>query len=274
MAKSKRRIPAAVQEQLERKHRQTATLAERQGAALGREARRQLKALTQTKADKSAVALESFAASMQSVRDSFRQAMQSMSISGLWVGGLPASGLYRPAMIPTPPPVDGEKLDALRSAAPYKVVRPAEPQPVVPDLVECLTAWRAWDVVGEGERLRLQALGKEHIWRPRRAMEADCAKASAFELLARRGPVPTHDAPEESCSCGVWSFKELDGLVSALTRYGIIRVLGKVYLWGKVVETENGYRAQYAYPAELWLFNETLEALGHIYNVPVRLVRS
>jgi hypothetical protein len=43
-----------------------------------------------------------------------------------------------------------------------------------------------------------------------------------------------------------------------------------VSLWGRVVETENGYRAEHAYPSELWLLDDSLEELGMVYDVPVR----
>jgi hypothetical protein len=31
-------------------------------------------------------------------------------------------------------------------------------------------------------------------------------------------------------------------------------VYGKVALWGRIIEHERGYRAQYAYPLELWVY--------------------
>jgi len=55
-----------------------------------------------------------------------------------------------------------------------------------------------------------------------------------------------HDAPQANCTCGVYAVKTLDHFRSAgYERFGIH---GEVYLWGKVVEHELGYRAQFAYP--------------------------
>jgi len=51
--------------------------------------------------------------------------------------------------------------------------------------------------------------------------------------------------------------------------YHDIGVVGTVSLWGKVIETEHGFRAQYAYPKELWLDEGMLE-LGWIYKIPIR----
>lgn len=47
-------------------------------------------------------------------------------------------------------------------------------------------------------------------------------------------------------------------------------VIGAVYLWGRVIEHEIGYRAQFAYPKEIWALKPEHEQLGRIYNVPVR----
>lgn len=143
MATRRRRVPAAVQEQLERKHRQAATLAERQGAALGSEARRQLKPLLQGgKADKRAEALEafsiSFATSTAAANAILAQMAQSISVR--WG---PRTFGHRTATIPQAPSVDLARLDALQVAEPYKVIRPVETNRTIPDMVACITAWRA-----------------------------------------------------------------------------------------------------------------------------------
>ena len=56
----------------------------------------------------------------------------------------------------------------------------------------------------------------------------------------------SRDVPQANCTCGVYAVKTLDHFRSAgYERFGIH---GEVYLWGKVVEHELGYRAQFAYP--------------------------
>lgn len=151
-----------------------------------------------------------------------------------------------------PPSVDPAKLAKLKDAEPYKVPER------IPDAFAVITAWRGWAVTAIEGQWRLKALGKSHVWEPRKLLIARCDKGAS------------HPAPNFDCQCGVWAFKELDGLVSALQRYTDIRVIGNVSLWGRVIETENGYRAQYAYPSELWLLDSSLEELGRIYDVPVR----
>ncbi len=52
-------------------------------------------------------------------------------------------------------------------------------------------------------------------------------------------------------------------------------VAGSVYLWGEVKECELGYRAEYAYPKELWMPEDTdpctVMQLEENYGVPVTL---
>jgi hypothetical protein len=60
-------------------------------------------------------------------------------------------------------------------------------------------------------------------------------------------------------------------------------VLGEVYLWGKIIEHEHGYKAQYAYPKKLYVGNQCsdgvmgidIEALasyiGFVYGVPIEV---
>lgn len=55
-----------------------------------------------------------------------------------------------------------------------------------------------------------------------------------------------HEAPQSECTCGVYASKSLNHL----RRLGYMedRIYGEVCLWGAVVEHEDGWRAEYAYP--------------------------
>lgn len=196
---------------------------------------------------------------MQTMRDKYMTMLNSAMMGSL--GGVVEE---------KPPSVDAAKLEALKAAEPYKVQRR------MPDYVHTLTAWRAWAIVNEGG-WRLKALGMNGVWEPKKVMEAECQKSSSHLSLSSAFAPKTsngkHPAPSFNCSCGIWSFKELNDLVAAIGNTYEIKVLGQVSLWGRVIETENGFRAEKAYPKELWLMSEDLEELGLIYDVPVRLVR-
>src|SRR6266481_1046762 len=65
-----------------------------------------------------------------------------------------------------------------------------------------------------------------------------------------------HEAPHSTCSCGVYATKNIEHLrQSGYERYGIH---GEVYLWGTVIEHERGWRAQFAYPKNLFLSPDIL----------------
>jgi hypothetical protein len=57
--------------------------------------------------------------------------------------------------------------------------------------------------------------------------------------------------PYFSCTCGVYAAKTIEHLHRC--GYKKFGVHGEVYLWGKVVEHERGWRAQFAYPKTLFL---------------------
>lgn len=257
MATRKRRVPAAVQEQLERKQRQTASMAERQGAALGRDAREQLRPLLKARRGNEASGGVVEAGEPPALTFTPKFTMPDLSLvfgRALMRGLLPKTIGIDYAI--APPSIDPTKLEALKTAEPYKVA------PRVPDMVEVITGWRGWTLSKCG---RLEALGRNTVWPTKRALEAECSKPAMSPFTT------PHFPPGWNCTCGIWAFKDLDRLVAAIgSSYGSVRVIGTVSLWGRVIETENGYRAQYAYPAELWLLDDSLEELGRIYDVPVR----
>jgi hypothetical protein len=148
------------------------------------------------------------------------------------------------------------KMTRLATAPAAEVANPAPTPPErSPDFVHTLTAWRGWGV-SDGE---LEALGIASKWEPRRAHRAGCRVGRS------------HAAPALDCNCGYWSFKSRELLEQAMEHYATsVDVIGEVEIWGRVIECENGWRSEYAYPKELWLLGEGLESLSWKYGVPVR----
>ena len=105
---------------------------------------------------------------------------------------------------------------------------------------EPILAWRSWTLTGrrDGEGLLLRPVtAGSRAWRPREVAQATCRLAWS------------HEAPNADCSCGLHATRELD----FLRRTRCPAVLGRVALWGRVIEHEHGYRARYAYPQRLRL---------------------
>jgi hypothetical protein len=70
--------------------------------------------------------------------------------------------------------------------------------------------------------------------------------------------LPPHEAPAEACRCGIYATA---GLAETLAysrdvrrrRDTIHRVVGRVSLWGTVIECEGGWRSSLGYPAALFV---------------------
>jgi hypothetical protein len=110
---------------------------------------------------------------------------------------------------------------------------------VEPDITtEPVIAWRAWALTGrrDGTNLMLRPVaGRTRPWRPREVAEAAC-KGARF-----------HRSPDPGCTCGLHGTDELE----MLRRARCPAVVGRVAMWGRVIEHEHGFRAEFAYPQRL-----------------------
>jgi hypothetical protein len=114
---------------------------------------------------------------------------------------------------------------------------------IIPDYISPVVGYRvwSWDTIG------LKSLNGE-LWMPGQRLSAAC------RTLAGRAEdgLAVHDAPQMTCTCGVYAAKSLDCL-RALGYMGYGSIYGELYLWGTVVEHQLGWRAQYAYPKNFTL---------------------
>jgi hypothetical protein len=162
-----------------------------------------------------------------------------------------------------------------------------------PDYFEPLIAWRAWLVVAEGEEIRLSSVVYRNSWPPRCELEASCHRR-VFSLPGIwRKKSTGHSAPAEKCRCGIHGAIEADHAASYVAndlwqdeplRWPILhRAIGRVSLWGTVVECKDGWRASHAYPQRIYLpkrgqLDEPPARLGELvsalsgYGVPVELI--
>ena len=105
---------------------------------------------------------------------------------------------------------------------------------------EPLMAWRSWALTGTGagEGLLLRpVVGRSRQWQPREITRAACKRHRY------------HDAPDLDCRCGLHASQSM----AILSRTRCPAVLGRVAMWGRIVEHDFGYRAQFAYPQRLRL---------------------
>lgn len=105
---------------------------------------------------------------------------------------------------------------------------------------EPILAWRAWALTGrqDGTDLLLRpVVGRARPWKPMEPARAACKHARM------------HAAPHPTCSCGLHGTHEPE----ILRRTRTPAVLGRVALWGRVIEHDFGYRGEFGYPQRLAL---------------------
>jgi hypothetical protein len=135
-------------------------------------------------------------------------------------------------------------------------------------ITEPILGWRVWRVDDDG---LLSAVVWGARWEPRERFEAQC-EDRAFPFWV--GTAPPHGAPWAGCARGIYAFKHRAqaALLAREKVDGAPLALGRASLWGKVLETERGYRAALAYPYDLELLggSEVLAAqVRSLYAVDV-----
>jgi hypothetical protein len=130
-----------------------------------------------------------------------------------------------------------------------------------PDYFEPTLGWRAWLVVETRDGLRLSSVLYPTLWAPRDEEVAVCRPVDprADDLGHQAAAPPPHAAPHPHCGCGIYASKKPELVMpyvhshAGASAKSLIRVMGKVSLWGTVIETEHGYRASHAYPVRLYI---------------------
>jgi hypothetical protein len=154
-----------------------------------------------------------------------------------------------------------------------------------PDYAGPIEAWRLWLVVSKLDSLRLASVVYDVVWSPAKPLVAACLHAQRSPMHPWRKTPPAHTVPDPSCQCGIYAIDDPCKLNSYLDssyvgRRALHRVVGRVSLWGTVIECERGWRAAYAYPAHLYvpLGDPAGAAAEYIarelggYGVPVEIV--
>jgi hypothetical protein len=110
-----------------------------------------------------------------------------------------------------------------------------------PDFAGVMVGWRAWRLVREGGSVVLHSVIQDHRWPPRAAMQAECGLG--------------HTPPVLSCRCGLYAARSREWLQGLRYHYPSnvreIFVIGEVELWGELVEADEGFRSQFAYPRRI-----------------------
>jgi hypothetical protein len=122
----------------------------------------------------------------------------------------------------------------------------------IPDYISPVVGYRVWQWDAAG----LKSLNGE-LWLASQPLSAVCRadKNGSIAGLSKT----THNSGESpyfNCTCGVYAARSIEHLHRC--GYGKFGVHGEVYLWGRVVEHERGWRAEFAYPKAFFLVPNTI----------------
>lgn len=137
---------------------------------------------------------------------------------------------------------------------------------------ELIVGFRDWNLARNEHGEIFITSRNDMSWPHRERLVASCGE----QVLA------DHDSPSESCvDCGIYAWNDAP---QAQTDWEIDRrrkdLWGTVYLWGDILIAPKGYRAEYAYPKELFIKDNGTrrvhmirQELEDAYGVPVTIIR-
>ena len=113
----------------------------------------------------------------------------------------------------------------------------------VPDAAEPLMGWRAWamGLGADGEPQLRPIVYAGERWPAREVAEARCPPHAGLG----------HRSPDLRCTCGLYVVDGFDRLPAITGRD--VTVIGTAQVWGRLVEHESGFRAEFGYPDRLRL---------------------
>jgi hypothetical protein len=131
---------------------------------------------------------------------------------------------------------------------------------------EPVLGWRAWRLARTDDGLRIVPTTPRSAWEPRVAIHATCTGAHTREYMVYNPELAaSHRSPEPGCTCGIHAIKD----PARLARSGrSAAVVGRVAMWGRVIEHTKGYRAEFAYPSRLRLVCSWCLWYGRLPAVP------
>ena len=158
-----------------------------------------------------------------------------------------------------------------------------DPSKVIEPVAEPVIAYRIWEITTDHEIMItsldaremakawdegrnpfkgwsspwLEGVGVNAIWE-RPIMEAHCQPLNAAAEVHEHPPV-------WGCQCGMWALKEEEQIAITIANYNPPKIAwGTVQLWGRVIETEFGWKGQYAKPLAISVYGITEEEAAEL----------
>ena len=126
--------------------------------------------------------------------------------------------------------------------------------------------WRAWTVRETPSGIGLGSVLFDQLWLAREPAHASCRRDEDPFAPA----IGAHDLVSPECSCGFYAARDPVDAFSYLRGRDepstLCRILGEVTLWGRVLETESGWRGELAYPTRLYVADASLSEALAVYG--------
>lgn len=156
--------------------------------------------------------------------------------------------------------------NGLNSMMPLGVGNPPAPKDLPEESIICATGglvgYRKWNAGMFSSKI--QSI-RGTVWEPYAKLEAKCEKSVCCGA---------------TCDCGIYSWKEVSKLYpptapSMADPAGMLcddfdklkQVKGSVWMWGRVLQCELGYRAQFCYPKEIFDTGILAKSVASAYGV-------
>lgn len=114
-----------------------------------------------------------------------------------------------------------------------------------------IEAYRGWHVPSGSVLLHSYQLSNV-LWEPGHPLEAECCG---------------NDMCLGDCDGGIYAVKTFKHLIHVV--HPMLAILGKVKLWGHIVEHDDGYRAQFAYPSLIYNTKPLCKEIAYLYGIPL-----
>ena len=127
-------------------------------------------------------------------------------------------------------------------------------------IVETIEAFRGWKLIHDAPRIHSLSMD-ECAWPVREKLTACCftRSGSHFDNGCIR---------EGKCEGGIYALKKMNYRHLGISDCHTV-ITGTVYLWGHILECEEGYRAEFAYPASIFDSDPMCAAVAELYGVPL-----
>jgi hypothetical protein len=150
---------------------------------------------------------------------------------------------------------------------------------VTPDYFEAITAYRVFNVFENG---LLAGSAFVEPWPPYEPFVARCGAVSCKGAGEHVRDGRFVSAPVYGCDCGIYAVKTSDAALERVLMDRHVHALrlehlkgpvgcawGAVKIWGRVIEHESGYRAEFAYPSHLHCDDAKFaRRVAALYGVP------